>query len=106
MNKMKLYTIIGAGLFALTSTTLLACSEIEDGSNDMSSWPEVKDYVTTLEHPCMLHTETDFEFVKGKVQAGAQPWKNAFDHLSRGGNSLSQYNYKASPVKLGRQISQ
>ena len=70
MNKMKLYTIIGAGLFALTSTTLLACSEIEDGSNDMSSWPEVKDYVTTLEHPCMLHTETDFEFVKGKVQAG------------------------------------
>ena len=23
MNKMKLYTIIGAGLFALTSTTLL-----------------------------------------------------------------------------------
>ena len=40
MNKMKLYTIIGAGLFALTSTTLLACSEIEDGSNDMSSWPE------------------------------------------------------------------
>ena len=25
MNKMKLYTIIGAGLFALTSTTLLAC---------------------------------------------------------------------------------
>ena len=96
MNKMKLYTIIGAGLFALTSTTLLACSEIEDGSNDMSSWPEVKDYVKTLEHPCMLHTETDFEFVKGKVQAGAQPWKNAFDHLSRGGNSLSQSNYKAS----------
>ena len=50
MNKMKLYTIIGAGLFALTSTTLLACSEIEDGSNDMSSWPEVKDYV------CLLYT--------------------------------------------------
>ena len=56
MNKMKLYKIIGAGLFALTSTTLLACSEIDAGSNDMSSWPEVKDYVTTLEHPCMLHT--------------------------------------------------
>ncbi len=106
MNKMKLYTIIGAGLFALTSTTLLACSEIEDGSNDMSSWPEVKDYVTTLEHPCMLHTETDFEFVKGKVQAGAQPWKNAFDHLSRGGNSLSQSNYKASPVKLLARLDQ
>ena len=94
MNKMKLYTIIGAGLFALTSTTLLACSEIEDGSNDMSSWPEVKDYVTTLEHPCMLHTETDFEFV------------NAFDHLSRGGNSLSQSNYKASPVKLLARLDQ
>ena len=92
MNKMKLYTIIGAGLFALTSTTLLACSEIEDGSNDMSSWPEVKDYVTTLEHPCMLHTEKDFELVKGKVKAGAQPWKNAFDHLSRGGTSLQQSN--------------
>ena len=38
MNKMKLYTIIGAGLLPSTSTTLLACSEIEDGSNDMSSW--------------------------------------------------------------------
>lgn len=34
----------------------------------MSSWPEVKDYVTTLEHPCMLHTETDFEFVKEKCK--------------------------------------
>ncbi|WP_279115202.1 alginate lyase family protein, partial [Bacteroides acidifaciens] len=106
MNKMKLYTIIGAGLFALTSTALFACSEIEDGSNDMSSWPEVKDYVTTLEHPCMLHTETDFEFVKGKVQSGAQPWKNAFDHLTRGGNNLSQSAYKASPVKLLARLDQ
>ena len=67
MNKMKLYTIIGAGLFALTSTTLLACSEIEDGSNDMSSWPEVKDYVTTLEHPCMLHTQADIDRVKSNL---------------------------------------
>lgn len=106
MNKMKLYTIIGTGLFALTSITLFACSEIEDGSNDMSSWPEVKDYVTTLEHPCMLHTETDFEFVKGKVQSGAQPWKNAFDHLTRGGNNLSQSAYKASPVKLLARLDQ
>ena len=40
------------------------------------------------------------------MQAGAQPWKNAFDHLSRGGNSLSQSNYKASPVKLLARLDQ
>ncbi|GHU79956.1 membrane protein [Bacteroidia bacterium] len=89
---------MGAGLIiALTSPLLLACSDIQDGINDIDSWPEVKDYVGRLQHPCMLHTESDFEFIKDKVEAGAQPWANAFAHLES--NKHAQSNWTATPVK-------
>ena len=65
---------------------MMSCSsEIPNGDtskfSDLKSPEEdmvKKDYLP-LKHPCMLHTETDFEFVKGKVQAGAQPWKNTLN---------------------------
>lgn len=101
MKKNKFIYMIGAGLVALTSTTLFACSEIEDGSNDIDSWPAVIDYTSTLKHPCMLHTEADFVFIKEKVNTGMQPWKNAYDHLCE--SNHSQKTWTASPVeKLAR----
>lgn len=94
-------TYLGAGLIALFSPSFLACSEIEDGYNDIDSWPDVVDYTSTLQHPCMLHTEADFQFVKEKVDAGLQPWKNAYDHLCQ--SRHSQNTWTASPVeKLAR----
>ena len=70
----QIYTYIGAGLVALSFTNLIACTEIEHGVNDIDTWEEVKDYTEALNHPCMLHTQEDFDFVKGKLQAGQQPW--------------------------------
>lgn len=97
----KFNTYLGAGLIALFSPSFLACSEIEDGYNDIDSWPDVVDYTSTLQHPCMLHTEADFQFVKEKVDAGLQPWKNAYDHLCQ--SRHSQNTWTASPVeKLAR----
>lgn len=97
----KFDTYLGAGLIALFSPSFLACSEIEDGYNDIDSWPDVVDYTSTLQHPCMLHTEADFQFVKEKVDAGLQPWKNAYGHLCQ--SQHSQNTWTASPVeKLAR----
>ncbi len=97
----KFDTYLGVGLIALFSPSFLACSEIEDGYNDIDSWPDVVDYTSTLQHPCMLHTEADFQFVKEKVDAGLQPWKNAYDHLCQ--SQHSQNTWTASPVeKLAR----
>lgn len=97
----KFDTYLGAGLIALFSPSFLACSEIEDGYNDIDSWPDVVDYTSTLQHSCMLHTEADFQFVKEKVDAGLQPWKNAYDHLCQ--SQHSQNTWTASPVeKLAR----
>lgn len=99
--KNKFINIIGAGLIALTSTSLLACSEIEDGYNDIDNWPDVVDYASGLQHPCMLHTEADFQFVKAKVDAGEQPWRNAYDHLCQ--SQHAQSTWVAEPVeKLAR----
>lgn len=101
MKKNKFIYSIGVGLMALTSTALFACSDIEDGSNDIDNWPDVIDYTSKIEHPCMLHTEADFQFIKEKVDAGMQPWKNAYDHLCQ--NQHAQSTWTASPVeKLAR----
>lgn len=101
MKNNKFKYMIGAGLIALTSTSLLACSEIEDGYNDIDSWPEVVNYTEGLKHPCMLHTEEDFLFVKEKVDANMQPWKNAYDHLCQ--SKHAQSTWVANPVeKLAR----
>lgn len=59
------------------------------------------DYVSKIQHPSLLHTQADFDFVKQKIAAGAQPWTNAYEHLKS--NKHSQSSWKANPVvKLAR----
>lgn len=101
MKKNIFRIMIGAGLIALTSTLLPACSEIEGGHSDIDNWPEVKSYVPEdgLPHPCMLHTDADFDFIKEKLNAGEQPWTNAYNHLTRANNRFSQKGYVPKPVK-------
>lgn len=60
--------------------------------------PPKDSVVADFQHPGMLHTEQDFTFVKAKVEAGAQPWKDAYAHLSQ--SAYAQSTYTASPVKL------
>ena len=101
MKRKRLNTIIGAGLIVLTSYLCSACSEIKDGYADIDSWPEVKSYVPEggLNHPCMLHTEEDFEFIKQKLTANEQPWTNAYNHLTRSDNTYAKQGYSPTPVK-------
>lgn len=49
-----------------------------------------------IAHPCMLHTKADFDFVKAKVTASAQPWKAGYDVLAA--SPFAAASYVASPV--------
>ncbi|MDR0939839.1 MAG: alginate lyase family protein [Mediterranea sp.] len=97
--------IVGSGALLLTATLCFACSDIPalpqytgDGSEGDDSEQ------TTLPHPCMLHTEADFEFIRAKVQAGAQPWTGAFAHLERSNHAAA--SWQANPVKKLARLDQ
>jgi hypothetical protein len=93
-------------LAIIFSTWMLVCSAIfisckdEEASEMTDNQTNPPDEIT-INHPCMLHTESDFAFIKSKVQSGAQPWANAFNHLEQ--SKHAQSNWVASPVgKLAR----
>jgi hypothetical protein len=46
-------------------------------------------------HPGILHTQTDLDRIKVKVNAGAQPWKSGWDKLVT--NSYAQKTYAPNP---------
>ena len=97
----QLYNYIGTGLLALSFSSFISCTEIEHGVNDIDSWEDVKDYTEQLNHPCMLHTQADFDFVKSKIKEGEAPWANAYEHLQQ--SEYAQSSIKADPVeKLAR----
>lgn len=93
---------------AFASTLLLiagpSCNEIvEDGSIDWEQWKEDKEnqedmpvyQVYTLNHPCLLHTQSDFDYVKAHI--GEEPYASALTKLKS-----SQYcntSYQANPVE-------
>ncbi len=76
------------------SILFMAC---EEESTPQEPTNPIPDYVKNINHPSMLHTEDDFYFVKSKVEAGAQPWANAFIHLES--SKHAQSNWTANPVK-------
>ncbi|MDR0698616.1 MAG: alginate lyase family protein [Tannerella sp.] len=92
MNK-KVMKMAGSGLLALAIAFLFACGKEDEQPDNPGTTGGVK----SITHPCMLHTEADFAFVKSKVQAGEQPWANAFAHLEA--NKHAQSSWQASPVK-------
>jgi hypothetical protein len=47
-------------------------------------------------HPGLLHRQEDFDRMKAKVNAGAQPWKSGWDVLVANGHS--QLTYTPAPV--------
>lgn len=94
----KFLSIFMSATALLASST--ACSEIEDGVNDIDSWEiplptyDPQTYVLN-QHPCMLHTRADIDYVKQHL--GQSPWAEAYQMLQTSG--YSNVGYKASPVK-------
>ncbi|MDE5635663.1 MAG: alginate lyase family protein, partial [Muribaculaceae bacterium] len=72
-----------------------SCTEIEDGYEDIDSWetPDVKPKVYTLNHPCLMHSQEDIDYVKAHL--GQSPWNEAYQKLAS--NSYAQPTYKATP---------
>lgn len=90
-------------LFAsLLAANLHACSDIEDGKSNLDNLPDVKQY--TFNHPCLLHTQEDFDFVKGKVDAGQSPWREAFTQLEA--SKYAKSDYVPDPVEVLKRLDQ
>lgn len=74
---------------AATVALLMGCSsEIPtadssriDNLKDPDSMMVKKDYVSSLNHPCLLHTDADFQRVKGNIDK--TPWKEAYAYLEQ-----------------------
>ncbi len=77
--------------------SMASCSEIKDGVNDMDSWEEiVTPQVYTINHPAMLHSSEDINYVRQNLTRA--PWKDAWDVLVA--NPYSDVNRAANPTKL------
>ena len=81
----------------MLALNLSACTDIQDGTTDIDSWPAINEY--TLNHPCMLHTDADFTYVKSKLTQ--TPWSEGLDKLKNSGYSYSNYTPEAQEI-LGR----
>lgn len=90
MKKSILYLFSTVALFSSA-----ACTEIEDGYEDIDSWEtvDVKPKVYTLNHPCLMHSQDDINYVKAHLSQS--PWSEAYQKLIT--NSYAQPTYKASP---------
>ena len=90
MKKTALF-ILSSAVMALSTS----CTEIEDGYEDIDSWetPDVKPKVYTLNHPCLMHSQEDIDYVKAHL--GQSPWNEAYQKLAS--NSYAQPTYKATP---------
>ena len=84
---------------SLTLMTTSCVDEIEDGTTDIKDWeipaPTYDPKVYTINHPAMLHSATDIDYVKAHL--GQQPWSDAYQKLL--GGWLCSNTHKASPVE-------
>lgn len=90
---MKKLSIFFLSIAAVAMAT--ACTEIEDGHEDIDSWEALgpKPQVYTLKHPCLMHSQSDIDYVKTHLTQ--EPWASAYAKLAA--NSYAQPTYKASP---------
>lgn len=90
---MKLKNIL-SGLAVVAVAFLTGCSnEIPsadssciDNLPDPDSLMVKKDYVSDMKHPCMLHSQSDIDFVKSHLTQS--PWKEGYAYLEQ--SSLAQ----------------
>ena len=80
----------------------ILCTSCEDylkeGSIDWDSIStEDENIEFKIQHPCLLHTKADFDYVREKVKAKLQPWYDGWEKLIN--NSYSKSDYSPSPVE-------
>ena len=62
----------------------------------------------TFVHPGALNSKAELDFVKAKIQAGAQPWKGEFDQIisssyaTRGPHGLANINSRNNDANVSR----
>lgn len=94
-------------LLSFASSLLLiagtSCNEIvSQGTIDFDQWQADKDAqeglpeytVYSLNHPCLLHSQSDFDYVKQHI--GEEPYASAMTKLRNG--QYANLDYKANPV--------
>jgi len=79
--------VLGALLALSTSCT---AEFTEEKSSDIESWPLPPTY--TFSHPCMLHTDADFEYVRQKALVEKkQPWLMGYEKLVESPRAKKNY---------------
>jgi hypothetical protein len=76
MKQIILNLVVGTLSFIGTSCG----AEFENGVSDIDSWKPAS-YDFTINHPCLVHTQADFDYVKNKVEQQAQPWLDGWNKL-------------------------
>ncbi|WP_431961616.1 alginate lyase family protein [Actinacidiphila sp. bgisy160] len=67
--------LLTKGILALVAALVAALLAALPGSGRAAAAP------AAFSHPGVLVSRTQLDFVRGKVQAGAQPWKSAYDQM-------------------------
>lgn len=67
--------LLSKGVFALVAALVAALLAALPGSGRADAAP------ASFSHPGVLVSRAQLDFVRGKVQAGAQPWKGAYDQM-------------------------
>jgi hypothetical protein len=80
---------VAAGALAATGTGGLAFAQAQEQSDQVGA--------QAFGHPGMVHTQADFDRMRGKVDASAQPWKQGWDKLLA--NAHSQSTWTPQPVE-------
>lgn len=92
---MKTRNMLSAIVFAFAALFTSCSSEIPEGSTDYFNSLKPRDSLIVkksylpLQHPCMLHSQSDINTVKGKLTAS--PWKEAYEHLQQSQYAQSSY---------------
>ena len=99
-----MYKIISYILMLFVNGLLsMSCSEIENGSKDKFNnlpepgvkWPSLQTY--EFKHPCLLHTDADFEYVRRKAMIEQkEPWLMGFKKLEE--SPRAKKNYLPRPM--------
>lgn len=84
-------------LYGLLFLVLFSCSKSGSSESVEVDPPKKAEETYTLNHPCLLHTENDFEYVRAKVSAKAEPWYSGWQKLIN--NSYSNLTFNPSPVE-------
>jgi hypothetical protein len=77
----RLVLLGAAGLAVAIAVAGATYASAAANSTTASSAPQVAAAPATFAHPGVLVSQAQLDFVRGKVQANAQPWKSAYDAM-------------------------